>query len=147
MSEPIKVLFVCVHNSARSQMAAALLHHLGGSRFVVESAGFDPRPANALAIEAMRHIGIDISSAKSQVVFDLYRAGNRYDYVISVCDAANGERCPIFPGVTRRIHWSFADPATFTGNDDEQLRQVVALREEILVTIESWLRDLLPTQV
>src|SRR5688572_21250364 len=113
MAEITRVLFVCVHNSARSQMAEALLRRLGGDRFIVESAGFEPESVEPLAVAAMSAVGIDIGGAKSQAVFDLFRAGRRYDYVISVCDAATAERCPIFPGFARRLTWSFTDPSSF----------------------------------
>jgi arsenate reductase len=101
-----RVLFVCIHNSARSQMAAAYLRALGGDRFEAESAGLEPGKLNPLAVEAMRRAGIDISRAPTQSVFDLFKTGRRYEYVISVCDGASAERCPIFPGVTNRLNWS-----------------------------------------
>lgn len=142
MSEKTRVLFVCVHNAARSQMAEALLRQLGGDRFDVESAGFEPRPVNPLAIEAMRRIGVDISAAEPQQVFALFRAGRHYQYVIAVCDEATGERCPIFPGVSRRLHWSFEDPATFTGTDAEKLARVEALRDAIRARIVAWVGEL-----
>lgn len=141
MEDATRVLFVCVHNAAR-QMAEALLRQLGGERFIVESAGFEPAPVNPLAIAAMREIGIDISAAKAQAVFDLFRAGRRYDYVITVCDAASAERCPIFPGYTKRLAWSFANPADFVGTDAERLEQTVIVREAIHKKLAEWLREL-----
>ena len=105
-----KVLFVCVHNSARSQMAEAWCNHLYGDRFEAESAGLEPGILNPLAVEAMKEVGIDISHNKTQRVFDLFKAGRMFAYVITVCDEASAERCPIFPGVTQRLHWSFPDP-------------------------------------
>jgi arsenate reductase len=141
MTTDTRVLFVCVHNSARSQMAQALLRHIGGAHFTVESAGFEPQAINPLAIEAMRDIGLDLIGAKSQSVFDLFRAGRRYDYVISVCDEAAGERCPIFPGITQRVTWSFPDPAAFEGSRDERLAKMVQLREHIASRIETWVHD------
>ncbi len=93
MSNTIKVLFVCVHNAGRSQMAEALLRKLGGSSFEVASAGFEPRPVNPLVVEAMKLIGIDIKDAKSKSVFDLFRAGRYFDYVVTVCDESSAERC------------------------------------------------------
>jgi arsenate reductase len=142
MEEVTRVLFVCVHNAARSQMAEALLRQLGGERFIVESAGFEPAPINPLAIAVMADIGIDISGAKTQAVFDLFREGRRYDYVISVCDAATAERCPIFPGFTKRIAWSFADPSAFQGKETERLEQTVIVREAIHKQIKAWLNEL-----
>jgi arsenate reductase len=139
-STKTRVLFLCVHNSARSQMAAAFLKQLGGDRYQVESAGFEPGKLNPLAVAAMRDVGIDISKNTTQSVFDLYRAGRLFDYVIGVCDAST-ERCPIFPGVTKRLDWSFADPSTFTGSDAERLKQTVTVRDEIRETIEKWVAE------
>ncbi len=142
MEDATRVLFVCVHNAARSQMAEALLRQQGGERFIVESAGFEPAPVNPLAIAAMREVGIDISAAKAQAVFDLFRAGRRYDYVITVCDAASSERCPIFPGYTKRLAWSFANPADFVGTDAERLEQTVIVRDAIHKKLAEWLLEL-----
>ena len=142
MSQITKVLFVCVHNAGRSQMAEAILRKLGGSLFDAASAGFEPRTVNPVVIEAMRLIGVDISDAKSKSVFELFRAGRYFDYVITVCDESSAERCPIFPGITRRLGWSFDDPSAFEGTPDERLRQVVRVRGEIQERIELWLKDL-----
>ena len=101
-----RVLFLCIHNSARSQMAAALLTQMGGDRFDVESAGLEPGKLNPLAVSAMRIAGIDISKNGTQSVFELFKSGRRFEYVISVCDGASAERCPIFPGVTTRLNWN-----------------------------------------
>jgi arsenate reductase (thioredoxin) len=134
-----RVLFLCIHNSARSQMAAAFLKQLAGDRFEVESAGIEPGTLNPLAVAAMRDAGIDISKNGTQSVFELFKNGRRFQYVISVCDAASAERCPIFPGVTTRLNWSFADPSTFTGTDSERLKKTIAVRDEIRETIETWI--------
>jgi arsenate reductase (thioredoxin) len=133
-----RVLFLCIHNSARSQMAAALLKQIAGDRFDVESAGFEPGKLNPLAVVAMRNAGIDISQNGTQSVFDLFKSGRRFEYVISVCDGATAERCPIFPGVTTRLGWSFADPSAFTGSEDERLNQTIVVRDEIRETIRQW---------
>ena len=101
------ILFVCIHNSARSQMAEAILNHLAGDRFSAESAGLEPGKLNPLAVEAMKEMGIDISRKKTQDVFDLYKQGRRFTYVITVCDEASSERCPLFPGISKKLHWSF----------------------------------------
>ena len=126
-----RVLFLCIHNSARSQMAAAFLKQLAGERFEVESAGLEPGRLNPLAVAAMKDAGIDISRNGTQSVFDLFENGRRFDYVVSVCDAASAERCPVFPGVATRMNWSFADPSAFTGTDEERLRRTIAVRDEI----------------
>ena len=136
-----RVLFLCIHNSARSQMAAAFLKQAAGDRFDVESAGLEPGNLNPLVVTAMKEVGIDLSRNKTQSVFDLFKSGRRFQYVISVCDAASAERCPIFPGVTTRLNWSFADPSAFTGTEHERLQQTVAVRDEIRRKIDEWVRD------
>jgi arsenate reductase (thioredoxin) len=108
MSERKQVLILCTGNSARSQMAEGLLRHMAGDRFDVMSAGVAPTHVRPEAIEAMREIGVDISQQRSKSVDEF--AGREFDYVITVCDNAN-EHCPVFPGRTERIHWSFDDPA------------------------------------
>lgn len=135
-----KVLFVCVHNSARSQMAEALLKHLARDRFEVESAGLEPGTLNPLAVEAMKEVGIDISQNTTKSVFDLYKQNRLYDYVIAVCDESQAQRCPVFPGTTatRRIHWSFDDPASFKGTWEERLEQTRQVRDKIKQQIKQW---------
>ena len=134
-----KVLFVCIHNSARSQMAEELLRKLGGDRFEVESAGIEPGKLNPIVIKALQEEGIDITGKQTNAVFDLYKQGNRYSYVITVCDEASAERCPIFPGITQRLHWGFTDPSKFTGTDEEKLAKVREVKEEIRKVIKQWL--------
>ncbi len=136
-----KVLFVCVHNSARSQMAEALLKHIAGDRFEVESAGLEPGKLNPLAIGVMQEMGIDISENKTKSVFDFYKEGKRYDYVITVCDESQAQKCPVFPGtaVMRRIHWGFDDPAGFQGSWEEKLEKTRQVRDRIKKQIEQWL--------
>src|SRR5687767_6711498 len=102
-----KVLFICSHNSARSQMAQAFLNDSCGDQFVAESAGLEPGTLNPLAIEAMVEVGIDISDQSTHSVWELFKAGRTYGYVITVCDESTAEKCPIFPGCSVRLHWSF----------------------------------------
>jgi arsenate reductase len=128
-----RVLFICTHNSARSQMAQGLLRRLGGERFEVFSAGTEATHVRPLAIHAMAEIGIDISGQQSKTL-DRY-LGEPFDDVITVCDAAN-ETCPIFPGAKQRRHWSFEDPSKATGSEDEQLAVYRRVRDEIRVRIE-----------
>ncbi|MGA3086030.1 MAG: arsenate reductase ArsC [Thermodesulfobacteriota bacterium] len=142
MIQKDKVLFVCVHNSARSQIAEALLEKMAGDRFEAESAGFEPRGLNPLAVEVMKEIGIDISRNQTKSVFDLFKEGKLYTHVITVCDEASAEKCPIFPGITTRLHWSFADPSRFTGTHEEKLEKTRQVREAIRNKIESWLREM-----
>jgi len=133
-----KVLFVCIHNSARSQMAEAWLNSLYGDRFEATSAGLEPGVLNPYAVRVMAEAGIDIADATTKSVFDLYRAGRLYNYVVTVCDQEAAERCPIFPGAAERLHWSFADPSKATGSDIEKLVQVRAVRDQIRAQIEEW---------
>lgn len=137
--DKIKVLFVCVHNSARSQMAEAWLKQLGGERFEVESAGLEPGTLNPLVVEAMQEAGIDISGNQTKSVFDFFTQGRRYHYVVTVCDESQSERCPIFPGAVQFLHWSFPDPSRFTGTHEERLRQTLEVRDRIKAKIEAWL--------
>jgi glyceraldehyde 3-phosphate dehydrogenase len=138
-----RVLFVCVHNAARSRMAEALLCKLGGRDFEVTSAGFEPREVDPLVLDALTEIGLSLPSTAPQAsVFDLFKAAKRFDYVISVCDQEQGQRCPVFPGVTQRLSWSFPDPASFTGTHAERLARVVEVREALQARLEAWLRTL-----
>jgi arsenate reductase len=136
-----RVLFLCIHNSARSQMAAAYLRQIAGDRFEVESAGLEPGRLNPLAVEAMRRGGIDISQAGTQSVFELFKSGVRFQYVISVCDGASAERCPIFPGVTTRLNWSFDDPSSFQGSDSERLEKTIGVRDQIRERVRLWVEE------
>src|SRR5918911_163275 len=128
MSGKKSVLILCTGNSARSQMAEGLLRHDGGDEFEVVSAGVEPSRVRPQAIEAMRELGIDISGHRSKSVDEF--AGQEFDYVITVCDNAN-ERCPVFPGKTQRVHWSFEDPAAATGDEEAKLTVFRNVRDEI----------------
>ena len=119
MSEPIRVLFVCTGNSARSIMAEALLRRHGGDRFEVHSAGTDPRGVNPLTLRVLAEAGIDASWARSKSVNGFL--GQRFDYVVTVCDQAR-QVCPVFPGVHESLHWGYEDPAEATGTEEERLR-------------------------
>ena len=128
-----RVLFVCTHNSARSQMAEGLLRELAGERFEVMSAGTEATLVRPLAIRAMKEIGIDISGQESQTLEGYL--GEPFDYVITVCDDAN-EACPFFPGAKKRLHWSFDDPSRAEGSEDERLAIFRRVRDEIRERIE-----------
>ncbi len=140
--EKIKVLFICIHNSARSQMAEAFLKKFGSDRFAAESAGLEPGVLNPLAVKAMAEIGIDISTQMTRGASELLHLGNRYNWVITVCDESRAEACPIFPGASQRQHWSFPDPAAFKGSEDEKLEQVRQLRDRISAKVREWLENL-----
>jgi arsenate reductase len=133
-----KVLFVCIHNSARSQMAEAFLNQICGNTFEVHSAGLEPGKLNPIVVEAMQEIGIDISGKKTKGVFDYIKAGTMFAHVITVCDEASAERCPIFVGVTKRLHWSFRDPSSFPGTHEEKLAKTREVRDTIKAKIENW---------
>ncbi|NJO17315.1 MAG: arsenate reductase ArsC [Thioploca sp.] len=137
-----KILFVCVHNSARSQMAEAWLNHFGGEQFEAESAGLSPGTLNPLAVKVMQEVGIDISHKKTQAVFDLFQTSRIFAYVITVCDETSAEKCPIFPGITKRFHWSFPDPAALTGTEEEKLAKTREIRDLIKVKIANWCQEL-----
>ncbi len=139
-----KVLFICVHNSARSQMAEAFLKKYAGDRFEVESAGLQPGVLNPAAVEVMREAGIDISRNRTKSVFDLYRQGKQYDYVITVCDESQSGACPVFPGAGERLHWDFPDPSRFAGTPGERLGQTRTVRDRIEAGIKQWLAEQRP---
>lgn len=129
--DKLKVLFVCNHNSARSQMAEELLRREAGDSFQVESAGFQPGEINPLVIDAMAEVGIDLSRKKTQSVFQLFKEGRLYDYVITVCDDSLEKKCPVFPGVTHRWHWPFPDPSALEGTYEEKMAKVREIRDAI----------------
>ena len=129
--EKVTVLFVCVHNSARSQIAEALLKNIGGDIFQVESAGIEPGELNPLAVEIMKEENIDISSNKTKSVFEFYRQGKLFNYVIAVCDEVSAQQCPIFPGFSVRLNWSLEDPASFTGTYEERLEKIRTIKDRI----------------
>jgi arsenate reductase len=128
MSDKKRVLILCTGNSARSQMAEGLLRHDGGEGFQVESAGTEPSHVRPQAIEVMREAGIDISGHRSKSVDEFI--GQEFDYVITVCDNANAN-CPVFSGKTKRIHWSFDDPAAAEGDEAAKLAVFRRVRDEI----------------
>ena len=136
--EKRKVLFICVHNSARSQMAEAWLNSICGDNFEAQSAGLEPGTINPLVAEAMQEAGIDLSQKKTQAVFDVWKSGQIFKYVITVCSESEGKGCPIFPGITTRLHWPFPDPSQLTGTAAEKLRETRKIRDAIRQKIEQW---------
>ena len=133
-----RVLFVCIHNSARSQMAEAFLNQIGGDRFLAESAGLEPGQLNPVVVEAMREVGIDLSGQPTKSVDSMLARDTPFDHVVTVCDETNAERCPFFPGGAKRRHWPFADPSGFTGTAEEKLAGTRQVRDAIRRQIESW---------
>jgi len=138
------VLFVCIHNSARSQMAEAFLHQICGHHFHAHSAGLEPGKLNPIAVEAMQEIGIDISRNQTKSVSEMLQSGKSFSYVITVCDETSAERCPVFPGATSRLHWSFPDPSALRGTDDEKLARTRQIRDAIKAKIEQWCAQVCP---
>ena len=134
-----KVLFMCIHNSGRSQIAEAFLNKLGKDKFEAESAGLEPGKLNPLVVEAMQEVGIDISKNLTKDVFEFFKQGKHFEYVITVCDEASGEKCPFFPGIISRIHWSFSDPGSFEGTHEEKMAKVRAVRDSIKEKVENFI--------
>lgn len=142
MKEKTRVLFICIHNSGRSQMAETFLKTMGGERFEVESAGLEPKPVNPYVIEVMKEVGYDLSDNTSDSVLQFFKEGRLYDYVITVCDESIENQCPIFPGIARRLHWPFPDPQKVTGTKNEKLEKIRLIRDRIKQHIDSWVKDL-----
>lgn len=138
MNKPTKVLILCTGNSARSQMAEGLLRHLGADRFDVASAGVSPTKVRPEAIQVMEEIGIDIRHQFSKGV-DRF-VGSLFDYVVTVCDNAN-EHCPVFPGSTQRVQWSFEDPASVEGDEATRLEAFRTVRDKIRQRLETFIQS------
>jgi len=136
-----KVLFVCIHNSARSQMAEGFLNALGHGHFVAESAGIEKGVLNPLVVKAMMETGIDISMHQTKEAATLIEHGKTYDAVVTVCDEASAEKCPVFPGKSKRIAWYFNDPSQFTGTEEEKLQQIRPIRDEIKASVERFIKE------
>ena len=133
-----RILFLCTHNSARSQMAEGLLRHMAGDRFEAYSAGTEATHVRPLAIRAMDEIGVDISGQESKTLEHYLR--EPFDYVITVCDDAN-EACPFFPGASSRLHWSFEDPSRAEGSEEERLAAFRSVRDRIRNRVRAELVD------
>lgn len=138
----IKILFVCIHNSARSQMAEAFVNTYHGEKFYAESAGLEPGILNPLVVKSMSEIDIDISKNPTKDVFSFFKEGRLYDYVITVCDEASGQRCPIFPGALKKINWSFEDPSSLTGTETDKLSKIASIRDSIKVKVDEFLKTI-----
>ena len=137
-----KVLFVCVHNTGRSQMAQAWMNHICPDLFEAQSAGITPaRRINPLVVKVMQEVGIDLSGSRPRSVFDVYKSKEVFSYIITVCDQASAEKCPVFLGLIRQLHWSFPDPAALGGTDEEVLAGIRKIRDDIRDRITSWCRD------
>lgn len=137
MARSQRVLFVCIHNSARSQIAEAFVNARGGNTLKAYSAGLERGTLNPTVVRVMQEIGIDISGNRAKRIDDLDIASRDYDFVVTVCDEASAEQCPIYPTQGERLHWSFADPSTFT--DENRLEKTRAVRDAIRQRIDEWL--------
>jgi arsenate reductase (thioredoxin) len=122
-------------------MAEAFLNTLGGEYFSAESAGLEPGKLNPLVVKSLREIGIDISNNKTKDVFEFLKNGKEFDFVITVCDETSGERCPFFPGGSKRLHWTFEDPSSFGGTEDEKLFKIAEVRDAIKVKTEKFIKS------
>jgi arsenate reductase len=140
--QKIKVLFLCAQNSIRSQIAEAWLNHLCGDLFEAQSAGLEAGELHPLTIEVMKEVGIDLSNKSTQSVLEVVRKGTFFGYVITVCDESGAEGCPIFPGVTTRLHWTVFDPAGAEGTVAQRLEIFRIARDVIKSKTERWCREL-----
>lgn len=134
-----RVLFICRHNSGRSQMAEAILNREGGGRYAAESAGLSPRPVDPRVIAVMTDIGYDLSASRSKDVFSFYKEGRLFDLVITVCDQETESECPVFPGIVQRLHWPFDDPAEVRGTEEEQHDRIRKIRDAIHTRISQFI--------
>lgn len=143
MSNKPRVLAICIHNSARSQMTEEFIRKAAGSRIEVVSAGIEPGTLNPAVVELLKEDGIDIAGKSTRSVFDLHTSGERFDYVIAVCDKEAAERCPIFPAEKERLHWPFPDPSKATGSVEEKLEYIRPIRDEIKRKAEEFVERVL----
>jgi arsenate reductase (thioredoxin) len=138
-----RVLAICIHNSARSQMTEEYIRKAAGDRIDVMSAGIEPGTLNPVVVELLKEDGIDITGKSTRSVFDLHKNKERFDYVIAVCDKEAAERCPIFPAERERLHWPFPDPSQASGTMEEKLAYVRPIRDQIRSKVEEFVRRVL----
>jgi len=138
----IRVLLLCRHNSGRSQIAEAFLNEFAGEKIQAESAGLEPKELNPLAIEVMQEAGFDISTKQANSVFEYFKEGRLYNYVITLCDNSGFEQCPVFPGVTKRLHWPYPDPKKLTGTHDIKLAALRKIRDQIKEQVKEWIEKI-----
>lgn len=137
----INVLFVCIHNSARSQMAETYLNHFGAGKYKAQSAGIEPGKLNQVVVKAMQDDGFDISGNGTKSVDDMLQSRQLFDFVVTVCDEASAERCPVFPGPGKRLHWGFPDPSSFGGDEAEKLSQTIIVRNAIRQKVQEFVNQ------
>lgn len=139
--EKRRVLAICIHNSARSQMVEEYLRAYADDLFEVESAGIEPGELNPIVVQLLREDGIEIGGKRTRSVFDLHRAGKQFHYVIAVCDAEAAERCPVFPAETARFHWPFPDPSAVSGSPTERMAAVREIRDAIKRRVAGFIEE------
>lgn len=137
--EKTRVMFICIHNSDRSQMGEAFLKHLAKDRFEVASAGIEAGTLNPLVVSAMADVGVSMDGHFAKKAIDFVNRGEHFDYVITVCDESNAERCPMFPGKHVRMHWGFPDPSAIVGTDAEKLAGIRPIRDAIKAKVEEFI--------
>lgn len=137
-----RVIFVCIHNSGRSQMAEGFLRYLAADRFEVMSAGIESGTLNPYVVKAMAEDGVDISGHFAKTAQSLIDRGERFDYIVTVCDETNAERCPYFPGNGVRLHWGFPDPSAIAGTEEEKLAGIRPIRDAIRSRIVAWISEI-----
>ena len=140
--DKIRVLFVCTHNSARSVIGQTFLNSLGKGRFHAESAGFEPRGINPLVVRVMKEEGYDLEGRQGNSLFEYFKEGRLYNYVVYVCASEDEDRCPVFPGVRKSLHWPFPDPSRLQGTEEEKLSQIRLIRDQIRSKIEEWIQEI-----
>jgi arsenate reductase len=139
MDKP-KVLFLCTHNSARSQMAEAFLRKYAGERFEVHSAGLESRGIDPLTMQVMEEAGLSLEGQRSKSLQDHFMKVS-FGYLITVCGGAD-KMCPTLPGVSKRMHWSLEDPSAFEGTDEEKLTRFREVRDQIETRVVDWLEEM-----
>jgi arsenate reductase (thioredoxin) len=132
------VIFICIHNSARSQMAEAYLRHFAGDKYEVRSAGLEPGKLNPVVVKAMALDGIDISGHTTNSVDEFIDGHIKFDFVVTVCDETAAEACPFFPGQGTRLHWGFQDPSGLSGTEEEKLARTIQIRDQIKEKVKSF---------
>lgn len=134
-----RIMFICIHNSGRSQMAEAFVRAYAGDRFEAASSGIEPGQLNPLVVRAMGEIGISMEGQYAKKAQDFVDRNERFDFVVTVCDESNAERCPMFPGRHTRLHWGFPDPSAIPGTDEEKLAGIRPIRDAIGARVKQWL--------
>ena len=137
----IRIMFVCIHNSARSQMCEAFVKHIAPERFDVHSSGIEAGKMNPLVVQAMAEIGISMTGQYAKLAQEYIDRKEVFDYVITVCDESSAERCPMFPGKHIRLHWGFPDPSALSGSDEEKLEGIRPIRDSIHKRVLNWLAE------